>query len=483
MLYRQKYNTFIRIYNDFGYIINKADFTDQITNLSGAMFLKALSRRPKTLQEITTEIAKSFNLSDISEIENDAKIFFRNLEEDGFIVSGDTEEELDKKDIHFSYLHKSGKLSNNYHSPIPLRSEISSQKYLENHLKQNPQLISFQIEITSKCNERCVHCYIPHENKNTDISPELFYKVLKECKDMGVMDITLSGGEPMTHPNFVEFLRATKEAGFYVTVLSNLTLLTDEIINELKSTSLSGVQVSLYSMDAEIHDSITKVPGSFLKTKTAILQLINNNIPVQVSCPTMTENRDSFDEVAKWSNKHGIRAFTDCILMARYDHTIDNLQHRMRLNDMEKVINSIIENDIEYQKLIKNTDFNNINNEDTSEDIICGVGIMSLCMISNGDIYPCAGWQSCICGNVNQSPLCEIWKHSPQISYLRSLRKKDLKQCVSCDKKKFCAVCMVRNANENPDGDPLKINTSICEIAGLNKKVVLEWQQKLNNIP
>lgn len=143
------------------------------------------------------------------------------------------------------------------------------------------------------------------------------------------------------------------------------------------------------------------------------------------------------------------------------------------------VINNIIENDNDYQKILMSTDFNKMNLRDTSEDILCGVGIMSLCMVSNGDIYPCAGWQSYICGNVNQTSLNEIWKTSPQINYLRNLRKKDLKKCVNCSDRSFCAVCMVRNANENPDGDPLKINESLCEIAALNKKIVFEWQKKI----
>ena len=55
---------------------------------------------------------------------------------------------------------------------------------------------------------------------------------------MGVLSVTLSGGEPMMHPQFIEFLRAAKKYDFYVNILSNLTLLNDEIIAEMKAGNL-----------------------------------------------------------------------------------------------------------------------------------------------------------------------------------------------------------------------------------------------------
>lgn len=481
MLYRQKFNTFIRVYNDIGYIVNKGDFADQVTDKSGAIFLRALSRNARDLHEIAKEIAEAFTDADIAEIEQDVQNFFSNLEEDGFIVSGETLSELDDKDKHFSYSTFTSNSNSENFTPTVLRADINTQKYLEDYLKNNPQLISFQIEITSRCNERCIHCYIPHENKNTDIDPDLFYDILAQCKEMGVMDITLSGGEPMLHPHFLEFLHKAKEYDFSVTILSNLTLLNDAMISELKTTNLSGVQVSLYSMDADIHDFITQNSGSFNKTKKAILKLKENNIPVQISCPTMKQNKNSYADVAKWAASNGMRAYTDCILMARYDHTTDNLKNRMTLNDMEDVINDIIENDIAYQNLIQKTDFTKLKTQNSGEDILCSVGIMSLCMTADGNVFPCAGWQSCICGNLKQDSLKNIWKNSTQLQYLRNLRKKDLEECVHCLKKEFCSVCMARNANENSDGNPLKINKDFCKIAELNKEIVLKWQKKLQN--
>jgi radical SAM protein with 4Fe4S-binding SPASM domain len=113
-----------------------------------------------------------------------------------------------------------------------------------------------------------------------------------------------------------------------------------------------------------------------------------------------------------------------------------------------------------------------------SNDIVCGVCVSSLGMVANGNIYPCAGWQGYILGNIKENNLYDIWENSPRVKYLRSLRKGDFPECQHYIDKNFCSMCMVRNANENPEGNPLQINRHFCQVAALNRKLVLEWQKK-----
>ena len=478
MLYRQKFDTFIRIYDDVGYITNNSNYGDRVTDKSGAVFLKALSRKPRELVELVKEITGAYKNADPAVIEQDVKDFYRLLEEDGFIVSGVTPEELDRKDIRFSYSELAPKTIRKDFTPDPFRADKDTQDYLANHFKNKPHLSQFQVELTSRCNERCVHCYIPHENKTGDIVPQLFYDVLDQCSEMGVLNLTLSGGEPMLHPNFVEFLRKAKEYDFSINVLSNLTLLSDEIITEMKANRLSSVQVSLYSMNSDIHDSITKTPGSFYKTRDAILKLIKNDIPLQISCPVMKQNRKSYVDVANWAEEHKVRAVTDYIMMARYDHTTGNLDSRLSLEEVGSIIKDIIKNDPEYKKRLDEADFFEVEKRDLSDDALCGVCISSICMVANGSIYPCAGWQDYVIGNVKEQPLREIWERAPKAQYLRGLRKKDLPRCLDCVDRHFCAMCMVRNANEDPEGNPLKINEHFCKVAALNRRIILDWKAK-----
>jgi len=93
MLYRQKFDTFIRIYDQIGYITNKSDFGDRVVSQSGAVFLAALSRKPQTLDELAKNIIKKFAGVDIETIKRDAREFYAMLAQDGFIVSGETAQE------------------------------------------------------------------------------------------------------------------------------------------------------------------------------------------------------------------------------------------------------------------------------------------------------------------------------------------------------------------------------------------------------
>jgi radical SAM protein with 4Fe4S-binding SPASM domain len=235
-------------------------------------------------------------------------------------------------------------------------------------------------------------------------------------------------------------------------------------------------------MNPEIHDSITQLKGSFYKTRDNIVRLIENDIPLQISCPTMKQNRNCFAEVLKWAHEHKVRAETDFIMMARYDHTTDNLDNRLNLNEVGKIITEIIEHNPHYQEELVKADFEKVESGDAANDILCGVCIDSICMVANGNVYPCAGWQDYVCGNIRETPLKEIWEHSPKVQYLRSLRKKDFPECMPCADKSFCAMCMVRNANENPEGDPLKINKHFCKVAAVNRKIVLDWKAKLKAV-
>lgn len=357
MLYRQKKDTYIRNYDGIGYITSTGIWNDRIVNRGGAVFLCALNRKGQTLEELADKILPQFVGVDRNTIISDAKEFYDNLVTDGFLVSGETEEELNEKDTGFSYKQILPKTMRKDFTPTIQRADSDSQEYLESYFNGKPHLTNFQIEVTSKCNERCVHCYIPHKYKLYDISDELYYSVLEQLSKMNVLSVTLSGGECMTHPKFKEYLEAAKKYDFFVSILSNLTLLDDEIIKILKNGNISCVQTSIYSMIPEHHDAITQVKGSFYKTRDALLKLIENDIPVTVSCPSMKINKDDYADVLHWCHEHKIKAHTDYIMMGQYNHDTKNLENRLSVEETGKIIERVIRDDPDYRSAVLSPDF------------------------------------------------------------------------------------------------------------------------------
>ena len=298
----------------------------------------------------------------------------------------------------------------------------------------------------------------------------LFYNILEQCKRMNLLHLTISGGEPMTHDNFIDFLKKCNEYNFSVNILSNLTLLNKATLEEMKRNRLLSVQTSLYSMDANIHDAITQTNGSFEKTRNAILTLIENDIPLQISCPIMKQNINCYYEVIDWGKEHNIKVGSDYVIIARYNHTTQNLSNRLSINDIKDVIDQRIVNEPHYLEIMeKDAEIK----ERNPDDFICSVCHSSICIVENGNTYPCAGWQDFVVGNINETSLSEIWNNSIKVKYLRNLRRRDFPKCMQCPANEFCTMCMVRNANEDPLGDPLAVNEYFCDIAKLNKEIVL----------
>lgn len=484
MFFMQKSNVIFRDYESFGYVTDNRNFGYKLTNNkenyigdkilseTGAVFFSALSKNPQDIDELVQKIHKRFTDVDINTIKNDAEEFYHMLELDGFVISGETLQACKEKDRKFLYINIEKK---DFSSTI-IHPEKDTQDFFEEYFEGRPQLTNLHIEITGKCNERCIHCYIPHENKINNIASDLFYDVLEQCKDMKVLHLTLTGGEPMLHKDFCNFLRKCREYDFSVNVLSNLTLLDDKIIEELKANPLLGVQVSLYSMNPEIHDGITQMKGSLEKTKNAILKLIKNHVPLQISCPIMKQNKNCYNDVVEWAKEHNVHAGEDFVIIAAYNHTTQNLNCRLSLDEVKDFINNKANNDAKYIEQIEIAAEKK--KSITSDDFICSVCHSSICITENGDVYPCAGWQDYIVGNVKETSLNNIWNNSKKVQYLRNLRNKDFPKCIKCPDKEYCTMCMVRNANESPIGDPLAVNEYFCKIARFNKEITLKGKEK-----
>ena len=484
MLIRQSKNSFIRTTKRYGYITNQLTRHDRSYDEFGADLLREISREPRDVDDIVKHLMTIYEGVDFDTLKADFMEFAESLARDKFVVLGETAEELDAKDDDFTYNIDNPKtLVDNYYQPTKEKVGENTQDFFLEEVQGRPLISSLQFELSSRCNERCIHCYIPNEKKNKgfDMPTAKVKSILDEFAAMGGIHVTLSGGEAFLHKDLIEIARYCREKDLKISILSNLISLKDEQIQALKEVNLSLIQVSLYSMDPDVHDFITTVKGSFERTKSAIEKLVATDIPVQISCPIMKANRHGYDKVLDYAKSLKIKAQTDFIMMARSDLDTDNLANRLSLEETEELLRDIIVHDTQYRdKTLEQrpiTDEIKFDLERFRRQPVCGVGYDNCCITANGDVYPCAGWQDFVLGNVYKQSLQEIWENSERVKQLRKITQASFPQCLECDARDYCARCLVRNYNES-GGDMFAINHHFCDVARLNKRLVEEYREK-----
>lgn len=486
MLIRQSKNTFIRFFQEDVYISNQLTRFDRIYNETGADFLRELSRVPQSIESIVDRLYDLYGGSICrTQLEEDFTQFIEDLVKTKFLVVGKTQEEIDENDFTFSYDMDNPKTiaSNFIQETASIVDEDTQNMMLEATLRK-PRLNEIQFELTSRCNERCIHCYIPNSKKDSgaDMPFEKIKSILDEFATKGGLHVTLSGGEVFLHKDIIKIIQYCREKDLIISILSNLIALRDVQIPFIKAANVSGIQVSLYSMDPEIHDKITTVKGSFIKTKAAIEKLVSADIPVMISCPVMKVNYNTYKDVLDYAQSIKCKAHTDMLMMAQANLDTSNLANRLSIEETKELIRDIVEHDPDY---LNSTEWMEPISKKINDDIerykhmpLCGAGINNCCITEKGDVYPCAGWQDYIVGNVYENSLSEIWEHSNELKKIRSISQGDFPQCIECDARDYCARCLVRNYNES-NGDMFSINEHYCKVAHLNKGIVEEYKSKL----
>lgn len=428
---------------------------------SAAVMLNMLSKEPQHIDVIVEKLENIFEGVGHEELKEDTMEFFCYLVEEGFLCMGETPEQCDKNDIS----KKKAIANNNVGHAVITKDTCGKEIFQDTSL-----LRSLHIEIANECNERCVHCYIPHEFKLKVMEASLFYKIIEEARDLNVINITISGGEPLLHKELIPFLKKCRALDFSVNLLTNLTLLSDDIILELEKNPLLSVQTSLYSMDPSVHDSITMVNGSFEKTKKNLMRLLDKRIPVQISCPVMKQNKDSFVEVVKWGNANNMAVSVDYVIFASYDHSNTNLENRLSLQEVEEAFEKRLNKeyakelvDIAKEKLMVKP-----------MDSICTVCRYYFCVSAEGNAFPCVGWQSKKIGDLNEESVQDIWS-SANCRELRKITLEQFPKCVDCKDRGFCTICMMSNSNESPQGNVFDIKEFHCNVSSMKHDKVMHF--------
>ncbi len=120
--------------------------------------------------------------------------------------------------------------------------------------------IPFQahFELTYRCNFDCVHCFVVQPPTRGELSTAEVKDALDQLRDLGTLHLVLSGGEPLTRPDFAELYVHAKRQGFLVTVFSNGALLKAPILELFRAYPPYKVEVSLYGATERTYQAVTQ---------------------------------------------------------------------------------------------------------------------------------------------------------------------------------------------------------------------------------
>jgi radical SAM protein with 4Fe4S-binding SPASM domain len=295
--------------------------------------------------------------------------------------------------------------------------------------------LSVHIDLTYRCNERCVHCYLDHDDHGEMNTSEI-KNLLDELSSAGVLFLTLSGGEILLRKDFFEILEYARELTFCVKLKTNAILIRAAEAERIRSLSVDSIQVSIYSHRPEIHDAITKVPGSLKRSLNAIRFLKAQGLKVIVADVLMQKNAHDYPSVRALTAELGAEFTLDPTITPKMDGNRSILSLNAGETALQKVFRdqALVGNVEEFcapPSKAENDDF---------EALPCSAGHTACYISPYGDVYPCVQFPL-PSGNVRRTRFLDIWRHSDALNEVRSIRLGDLTTCSHCVHLPGCTRC------------------------------------------
>jgi radical SAM protein with 4Fe4S-binding SPASM domain len=295
--------------------------------------------------------------------------------------------------------------------------------------------IAVHMDVTYRCNERCVHCYLDHDDHGEMTTAEI-KGVLDQLAEAGVFFLTFSGGEVFMRRDFFEIVEHARRLMFNVKIKTNAVMIHEEEAKRIRELGVDSIQISVYSHRAEVHDAITKLPHSFERTVKSIRFLHEQGLRVTIANVLMTGNSSDHAGVQRLADELGVQYTLDPTITPMMDGSTSVLSLRIPGEDLPEIFHNpaLVSNPEEFCAPPKPP------SDEDLESYSCSAG-HSFCYISPyGDVFPCVQFPLPT-GNIRQQKFLDIWNHSPQLKEVRSIQAKDLTTCSSCSHVGSCSRC------------------------------------------
>ena len=192
---------------------------------------------------------------------------------------------------------------------IPIEPKLTEYLHRKASIAKTPLTVCF--ELTPVCNMACRMCYVRMDKKTQESIAPLrpaseWLKIAEQAKAHGLLYILLSGGEPFTHPEFREILSGLHNQGFIVSINSNGTLIDEKVIEWLKLTPPSRVNLTLYGASDEAYARLCGKKDGFTRASRAIRLLQDAGIAIKINVSVTPYNADDLEGIFAYCKEQGL---------------------------------------------------------------------------------------------------------------------------------------------------------------------------------
>ncbi len=240
-------------------------------------------------------------------------------------------------------------------------------------------------ELTNHCNFHCVHCYLSSDTRR-ELSKEEIFRVMDEMERAGVLALTLTGGEPTLRKDFFEIYRAAHERGFLLSVFTNGSRITDELIALFQERPPQKVEITLNGISPEVFESVTAVKGSFVATMDGIARLNRAGITLGLKTNGMTLNKKEILAIKAFAQALPNTFFKfDTAIMPRRDHDQAPTELRLRAKEILEIYGS----DEEFRAQMAAECGSSSTWNAPDRVFTCAAGSTRFHISAWGDLHPC----------------------------------------------------------------------------------------------
>lgn len=283
-------------------------------------------------------------------------------------------------------------------------------------------------EVTQSCNMKCLHCYEGGEHKpGKDLLTLHDWKnITHQLKEIGIGRVIVIGGEPTLYKHIEELLVFLHREEIKTTLFTNTYPINNELMNTILKTR-PEIKVSLYGINANVHDAITGIQGSFDKLINTITFLGKNGIEVNIAITVMRENEHQIDSFPEFVAQLPIQRYKIDVIRKVFDG-----KQNLHFPDSESVKRKSYRHSPNFyatkEIFDRNISFNS-----------CWFG--KLVITENGKVLPCVFARNHEIGNIRTDTIKELLYKSTELDNYWRLAVCKLNKCKLCEYRYACIDC------------------------------------------